>query len=202
MRSIPACAGEPVRRRPRFRIDGVYPRVCGGTYPSRLHRTDPARSIPACAGEPSGRLDSRSSQRVYPRVCGGTPLVAYPYSPTKGLSPRVRGNLSCFFSPFSVYGSIPACAGEPLLGSCTTTSCTVYPRVCGGTFHMVNSLPDVDGLSPRVRGNLRLQLQGRNSRGSIPACAGEPARRADAVGPGRVYPRVCGGTIPLPGLQR
>ena len=29
--SIPACAGEPVRDKLAARLDGVYPRVCGGT---------------------------------------------------------------------------------------------------------------------------------------------------------------------------
>ena len=31
-----------------------------------------------------------------------------------------------------------------------------------------------DGLSPRVRGNLEVQVQRHNDGGSIPACAGEP----------------------------
>ena len=30
-RSIPACAGEPLRTRAKFDDWGVYPRVCGGT---------------------------------------------------------------------------------------------------------------------------------------------------------------------------
>ena len=33
--SIPACAGEPVPREVLYVADGVYPRVCGGTCPSR-----------------------------------------------------------------------------------------------------------------------------------------------------------------------
>ena len=35
---------------------------------------------------------------------------------TAGLSPRVRGNLNCRLGYYSVGGSIPACAGEPLAG--------------------------------------------------------------------------------------
>ena len=30
--SIPACAGEPAGRRGTKRVEGVYPRVCGGTH--------------------------------------------------------------------------------------------------------------------------------------------------------------------------
>ena len=33
-RSIPACAGEPVRPWRSAALDKVYPRVCGGTYPA------------------------------------------------------------------------------------------------------------------------------------------------------------------------
>ena len=51
------------------------------------------------------------------------------------------------------------------------------------------------GLSPRVRGN---QLYGKglkvNTR-SIPACAGEPHAGKRWAPVGKVYPRVCGGTM-------
>ena len=36
--SIPACAGEPSQRTPRFRPAAVYPRVCGGTSPNSMIR--------------------------------------------------------------------------------------------------------------------------------------------------------------------
>ena len=91
-RSIPACAGEPGY------VDGglfgvsVYPRVCGGTEPTRLRHSKsrglsprvrgnrPARragrsrrrSIPACAGEPGNLFVVGRDEPVYPRVCGGT----------------------------------------------------------------------------------------------------------------------------------
>ena len=73
-RSIPACAGEPGRRRTKSRSWRVYPRVCGGTG-GPIRRPNPAQglsprvrgnpaaaqrrpsspgSIPACAGEPVG----------------------------------------------------------------------------------------------------------------------------------------------------
>ena len=50
------------------------------------------------------------------------------------------------------------------------------------------------GLSPRVRGNPAPVPHHHDVRGSIPACAGEPGRRASAGGACAVYPRVCGGT--------
>ena len=53
----------------------------------------------------------------------------------------------------------------------------VYPRVCGGTKCAGVSIPQLRGLSPRVRGNLSTQLPQWASVGSIPACAGEPQDR-------------------------
>ena len=75
LRSIPACAGEPVGGRPVYSPIPVYPRVCGGTVGfwidcRHLFGLSPRvrgnlrqyrlrhlllRSIPACAGEPSWR---------------------------------------------------------------------------------------------------------------------------------------------------
>ena len=57
---------------------------------------------------------------------------------------------------------------------------SVYPRVCGG------NLPACAG-EPLWRADVP-------RRGSIPACAGEPSFRPKSARPGRVYPRVCGGT--------
>ena len=91
-RSIPACAGEPVRDGDGVVNGKVYPRVCGGTPPAaaaglalaglsprvrgnpdRAGRYgDGRRSIPACAGEPCMRTEGVGRVRVYPRVCGGT----------------------------------------------------------------------------------------------------------------------------------
>ena len=81
-------------------------------------------------------------------------------------------------------------------------------RVCGGTGLGIGQQANLQGLSPRVRGN-RVAKAGRVAAfGSIPACAGEPSgagRRGRGQG---VYPRVCGGTSParvtasvLPGLS-
>ena len=50
------------------------------------------------------------------------------------------------------------------------------------------------GLSPRVRGNLEGPEKSGANDGSIPACAGEPARPGSSCEGSRVYPRVCGGT--------
>ena len=53
------------------------------------------------------------------------------------------------------------------------------------------------GLSPRVRGNPSASDPRHSILRSIPACAGEPEHLADAISPEGVYPRVCGGTLPV-----
>ena len=78
----------------------------------------------------------------------------------------------------------------------------VYPRVCGGTSCTLGRRSLWHGLSPRVRGNLKLGYPLCRRAGSIPACAGEPSYEAlRCVGFG-VYPRVCGGTMCIPTARK
>ena len=107
----------------------------------------------------------------------------------------MRGNQPQLAQPGQDQRSIPACAGEPIhtllvalwrgvyprvcggTGRDHTDSSgdTVYPRVCGGTGAICNPAFPTYGLSPRVRGNRDLYPVDCERRGSIPACAGEPA---------------------------
>ena len=212
--SIPACAGEPGPVSGGVRTRGVYPRVCGGTR--RPGRPGPGRrglsprvrgnlvdpnqfahrlgSIPACAGEPGGAKDAAGAEPVYPRVCGGTTPLDITGSGITGLSPRVRGNLIGDDAAQLVYGSIPACAGEPDVRGGAATRIRVYPRVCGGTKALRVPTSAGSGLSPRVRGNRTAPVPACRGGGSIPACAGEPPSRISPSRTLKVYPRVCGGT--------
>ena len=171
--SIPACAGEPVLYWMERAAAEVYPRVCGGTLATRGCRlpgdglsprvrgnrirgirTHPGRrSIPACAGEPALAGQSGREPGVYPRVCGGTTTTHRPLASECGLSPRVRGNLLGRAATRPAPRSIPACAGEPCAGNARTSRRPVYPRVCGGTSGWGPFSWNLDGLSPRVRGN-------------------------------------------------
>ena len=112
LRSIPAWAGEPRRRRSCNSRLWVYPRVGGGTcfltnrrmeriglsprgrgnlaYP--LDGAMRCRSIPAWAGEPRKTAPSIVPQKVYPRVGGGTGKLQSVIVGKQGLSPRGRGN--------------------------------------------------------------------------------------------------------------
>ena len=194
LRSIPACAGEPDIRNGQGTFNKVYPRVCGGTSgtakglpapgglsprvrgnPRGAGRGVPGHgSIPACAGEPLGLHTPSCRWTVYPRVCGGTGRFFYFRHPSRGLSPRVRGNRRKRQGRAEPQGSIPACAGEPWSPAGPGFPPAVYPRVCGGTSSGGGGLGHTRGLSPRVRGN-PAEVGGQVAlAGSIPACAGEP----------------------------
>ena len=194
--SIPACAGEPILVKLNIRLGEVYPRVCGGTHKTQrllvLHyglsprvRGNPTvvvlaaltrRSIPACAGEPGWWFVGGTSLAVYPRVCGGTRATGSPGQGNAGLSPRVRGNPGRVRGSHIVGGSIPACAGEPVVSAGRDGKNMVYPRVCGGTLPSEYPPGGGLGLSPRVRGNRKAGVALYQCRRSIPACAGEPGR--------------------------
>ena len=215
-RSIPAYAGEPGHLCKLPPASGVYPRVCGGTRVTSVMTTggeglsprmrgNPGRgpspdgaagSIPAYAGEPANPAASSGRHQVYPRVCGGTPEDLLALTDSRGLSPRMRGNLSWRPQHFHIVGSIPAYAGEPQRVGIRRGAARVYPRVCGGTGPPYSRIICVCGLSPRMRGNRRGQAPPAQPPGSIPAYAGEPPLPFAEQGTEEVYPRVCGGTLP------
>ena len=151
-------------------------------------------SIPACAGEPPRGSSPRLARTVYPRVCGGTQGSRDMDLAEWGLSPRVRGNHFESLGIDQIYGSIPACAGEPSYRAAGYIVSGVYPRVCGGTGVLSRDEETQEGLSPRVRGNRLASCSLYMPRRSIPACAGEPSTLWRQIEPLRVYPRVCGGT--------
>ena len=200
--SCPATAGLSPRVRGNLRRAGrngrrgwgLSPRVRGNRSVLRRAAVS-ARSIPACAGEPRGDSPGSGARRVYPRVCGGTLERHAGNMRRGGLSPRVRGNPAGATRPPADGGSIPACAGEPRPRCPAPRPCRVYPRVCGGTRGSSVIGGSAGGLSPRVRGNRGRGSQHESRRRSIPACAGEPRRAIPASRAGRVYPRVCGGTL-------
>ncbi len=64
----------------------------------------------------------------------------------------------------------------------------------GGT-HWVHAITrEIRGLSPRVRGNLGVEVVLGDGRRSIPACTGEPLSSLNVATMSKVYPRVYGGT--------
>ena len=187
------CGGTRPGRPPALRRWGLSPRVRGNPAGATAGPA-PVGSIPACAGEPQPGSPAAAGRTVYPRVCGGTQPTSVSTVGDLGLSPRVRGNRFSSARTPTKMRSIPACAGEPDPSACPGTFCTVYPRVCGGTDFRERGRRVVEGLSPRVRGNLLRGAPGGVRSRSIPACAGEPRTELGEPGKIRVYPRVCGGT--------
>ena len=172
---------------------GLSPRVRGNP-PVKRTPLPIIGSIPARAGEPQNQCPQAWQGTVYPRACGGTAVVPSVAKTVSGLSPRVRGNRNCGRRFNSGRRSIPARAGEPDETGTLPISKRVYPRACGGTGD--SWLPDAgeQGLSPRVRGNLRNIWRVHAQTRSIPARAGEPAAAKNCSFSMAVYPRACGGT--------
>ena len=132
--SIPAHAGEPLRRPAGLRHGGVYPRPRGGACEVALDRIDrgglspPTRgspphskprhpaggSIPAHAGEPPRSSAEPCEYRVYPRPRGGARGIGIGVRTSGGLSPPTRGSRDLAEYAKQVQRSIPAHAGEPL----------------------------------------------------------------------------------------
>ncbi len=212
--SIPAWAGEPIPYRTPDVSESVYPRVGGGTLRmlprdiageglSPRGRGNPrecncsierAGSIPAWAGEPKPSLVLPNCWKVYPRVGGGTWFIPPGRSRAGGLSPRGRGNQYLESYHQAIEGSIPAWAGEPRIRTTLSSITRVYPRVGGGTSVSRLNMVTLWGLSPRGRGNPTLAASTMDSKGSIPAWAGEPLLALVVLYLLRVYPRVGGGT--------
>ena len=95
-------------------------------------------------------------------------------STKQGLSPHLRGNHQQSARQSANRGSIPALAGEPLLGRRLVPARWVYPRTCGGTKVLAAKMRVWAGLSPHLRGNRLPSLLVDHAQGSIPALAGEP----------------------------
>ena len=211
---IPACAGQPFPAPPDWCYARAYPRVCGATL--RLKREGAIRQglsprvrgnlvagvkwrdfvgpIPACAGQPGQQESCAGNHRAYPRVCGATGTWTAIGPASRGLSPRVRGNLRDLQLKAGRPGPIPACAGQPRAVHVGNVLARAYPRVCGATSSFVMRRFSIWGLSPRVRGNRTLPTGATKGKGPIPACAGQPWPAPALAGLCRAYPRVCGAT--------
>ena len=146
-------------------------------------------------GNPSQPLRSASASTSIPAYAGEPAMMKAQVRKSKRLSPRMRGNLLRTLVDKIHEGSIPAYAGEPGTGRCGCAEIWVYPRVCGGTPPPPWLTTTPEGLSPRMRGNpVAADCHVRITR-SIPAYAGEPRSVPRNPTLGRVYPRVCGGTL-------
>ncbi len=196
--SIPACAGAPGSLSEKTPLQGVYPRMRGGTVVflergsdleglsphARGHRSGAwsiphtLGSIPACAGAPPGLGGRRRCPGVYPRMRGGTVSALRRRCAGGGLSPHARGHLDRHAFVGHQVGSIPACAGAPAIPCISSCRSRVYPRMRGGTGEVGSWPHPAVGLSPHARGHLAQRELVVALHGSIPACAGAPSSMA------------------------
>ena len=193
-RSIPARAGEPYRVSVLYRDEEVYPRACGGTVGVILPLSEAGGLSPRVRGNRGRRLSRLGPMGSIPARAGEPQVPAYIRGSGGGLSPRVRGNPAAPTPSTPDARSIPARAGEPAAGRRGRNPPSVYPRACGGTRLPAVIGADIEGLSPRVRGNHAPRYRHDHREGSIPARAGEPMRIWTPTRTAWVYPRACGGT--------
>ena len=154
---------------------------------------DRAGSIPARAGEPRWPNRAPRWRRVDPRSRGGASIPDCPLGRRKGRSPLARGSHRSTGNDSTVFGSIPARAGEPSRRRRSRGREGVDPRSRGGAAPSAHLSPSVSGRSPLARGSLRRRLRERGRERSIPARAGEPSPRTSARASSRVDPRSRGG---------
>ena len=194
IRSIPACAGEPVDFNIGLEGSKVYPRLCGGTRKGHDFRvyirglSPPVRgnrvrfvcsgifvgSIPACAGEPVFIGQTSGQHEVYPRLCGGTLERIFLVTQEMGLSPPVRGTGWWYAAAAAIGGLSPPVRGNLAAYISCRSQLGSIPACAGETETQFNLGLAIRGLSPPVRGNLIPGREILGRRGSIPACAGEP----------------------------
>ena len=156
----------PLPRRRRCRPLRRLRRRMPGLFGSLWQHT---RDLSATRESLACRSVARAS--VHPRLGGAAKLKRSVSRSVTGSSPPARGRPWERSGAKADFGFIPACAGEPAVGS----------------------LPaGLAGPSPRVRGSRGVGRLRDDERGSIPACAGEPARRWRPTGGRRVHPRVRG----------
>ncbi len=212
--SIPARAGQPFWRLAGQRPRGAYPRACGATFqqaevvghgwglsprvrgnPAVPHSCAPTIGpIPARAGQPVMAPPVAMTMKAYPRACGATHHRGNQRAQQRGLSPRVRGNPCNNPGYYCPQGPIPARAGQPAARQPSPRRPGAYPRACGATRHRCLFLQQLEGLSPRVRGNRGDVALGQGAVGPIPARAGQPLPGGRGRCRSKAYPRACGAT--------
>jgi len=152
-----------------------------------------AGSIPACAGEPKLPFAALVTATVDPRMRGGATTLAAGLYAHWGRSPHARGSQKLPKFSANGFGSIPACAGEPLRWTTWRCSRRVDPRMRGGAQSSTASTGWNRGRSPHARGSRSLRQRRCAGGGSIPACAGEPRPLTVTLPIAKVDPRMRGG---------
>ena len=172
-KSIPAWAGKPVLAASLHPPVSVHPRV---------------------GGETAAGIRQGPGFTVHPRVGGETSARKRSIRWRSGPSPRGRGNHIERCDRNFDSRSIPAWAGKPSLPGPPSGCLRVHPRVGGETMRADHTATNLQGPSPRGRGNLGDDPVRRVGTGSIPAWAGKPSTYRVNGSKDTVHPRVGGET--------
>ena len=157
------------------------------------------RSIPAWAGKPVLAASLHPPVSVHPRV-GGETAAGIRQGPGFTVHPRVGGETSARKRSITGGGAVhPRVGGEttspPSADGTTSSACLrVHPRVGGETMRADHTATNLQGPSPRGRGNLGDDPVRRVGTGSIPAWAGKPSTYRVNGSKDTVHPRVGGET--------
>ena len=109
-----------------------------------------------------------------------------------GSSPRARGTARGKHTRLRQPGIIPACAGNRCRFPRPPQWLRDHPRVRGEQMSVSSTASMASGSSPRARGTVEAVQASNDSKGIIPACAGNRGLIASGRIAGRDHPRVRG----------
>ena len=128
-------------------------------------------------------------------MCGEKRSRPKPPHKRSGSPPRVRGEASSTRNSIFWGGITPACAGRRTMPRLLSVSGLDHPRVCGEKMASLAEVVLPLGSPPRVRGEARDRVGGRDGDRITPACAGRRDRPVPRAYRFSDHPRVCGEKI-------
>ena len=206
---IPARAGNTLRRRRGWGIRGAHPRS-RGEHESLNHRASPIRGssplargthgaghlrtrtsglIPARAGNTGGRSHHIRRSRAHPRSRGEHWGSFAVNGGLRGSSPLARGTQNRGCRPISLWGLIPARAGNTAQPANAAPPAGAHPRSRGEHFRASAHLALSAGSSPLARGTLFASCCVYLQIGLIPARAGNTTYLRYRESSGGAHPR-------------
>ena len=148
--------------------------------------------IPACAGNTPSRLASPLPRWDHPRMRGEHRSDTLVRSSVLGSSPHARGTQSTRYDPACRPGIIPACAGNTFTLGHSGLRDGDHPRMRGEHATYTPGAWCPPGSSPHARGTQSIQAATQQTRGIIPACAGNTGMSRPRVRACRDHPRMRG----------
>ena len=214
---IPACAGNTTtppytdsdqRDHPRMRGEhslpysfvaspwGSSPHARGTHFRISMERGAHG-IIPACAGNTGSFHGLTPAVKDHPRMRGEHVGEVVKDGDVPGSSPHARGTLVVADRGSSVWGIIPACAGNTGRPATARGKCRDHPRMRGEHFSCVVGKSENTGSSPHARGTPCTQAARPNATGIIPACAGNTHPIRSLLIVGGDHPRMRGEHSPV-----